>query len=229
MKCKRCPVCGVENDIRKLTCECGHSLLSVRVTGSQIVTGTTDMQVQPQNAHDPAVREAMPTGMATPATVSNQGVSQAFMKQCPVCGKIVPYNTPSCCNRSLAGIPPYTPTRQEQPEEEDKCIIYVLRSEDGKSKIELSEGDDVIIGREATGSDYLQTKHFVGRKQVRVSVNDGYLSIEHIGTTNPTLVNQEKLLPNTPRCINNNDLIVLGAHPNQSPQPDAAYYRVIRC
>ena len=226
MKCKKCPICGAENSIQMRICtSCGYSLLSVKVTNSQPAAVEKE-QDQTKESSAESIAESLSADVETP---SSNSTPHGFMRQCPVCGKILPYSTQICCGQSLAGVPPYTPSECDNLEAKEKPVLFMLRSEDGKSEIELSDGDDIIIGREATCADYLQPKCFVGRKQARIMVNDGCLMIEHVGTTNPTLVNQEPLILNKPRRINQHDLIILGAYPNQSPQRDAAYYRVICC
>lgn len=240
MKYKKCPVCGRMNPVRNAICEgddCGESLIGVSVvnyTPAEQQPQFLDHDVRTVDACSPDTGSSAESGGIL-STASRSAVSgSGYMRQCPSCKRVFPYRHKRCeCGTSLVGAPPYVtvPTASSAESEQQACQmpkhVYVLRSEDGHTEIELEDGADIIIGREAAGADYLEGRDFVGRRHARIIVSGDSVSLEHMGL-NPTLVNGRELKKNVPYSLNEGDLLAFGAHPYQTAHPRAAYFRLRR-
>lgn len=229
---KICPNCGRQNPIVSKSCgnpACGASLLRVAPT----VPATAPVQ-QPSNpAPSPSPIQQPPSA---PAVSNNQS---KFVKICPKCGMVCKPTANRCeCGRQLFDVRP-TPADEAPPRNSapagaevtspiQKNVSYMLRSEDGFLQLTLPEGEEVIVGREGLGADYLAPKGYVARRHLRVLQKDGFVTITHISKTNPTLVNNKEIESDKPYKVNDNDLIALGAQEGQPPVQYAAYFRLIR-
>lgn len=215
MKGKKCPACGTVNKISNIVCtSCREDLLRVPVTECDAKAGKA-----------PGVQ---------------RGVATGFQRKCPDCGKLWPYSKSRCeCGRSLFTVPVYatgdnsvtgektvTTEKQGQPTTVGQYNFF-LRSEDGKCEIPLPVGEEVIVGREGAGAEYLKEKSFVSSAHAKFTAYEEGIVIEHIGHTNPTQVNGVELEPNVPYQTQEGDLIVMGVRSNQGYHPNIAYFRLM--
>lgn len=233
---KICPNCGKPNLPSNRYCDnpaCEASLLRVTPTvpGAESVDNRTPVSTGvPEST--PVQQKVTPSAAAGPN-------SKKFVKICPECGMVCKPIAYRCeCGRFLYDITPIETSQSQPPISEARLSIqsspvksqvsYMLRSEDGRLELLLPEGEEVVIGREGFGADYLAPKGFVGRRHLLVMQKDGFVTITHISKTNPTLVNDKEIESNKPFKVNDNDLIVLGAQEGQPPVQYAAYFRLIR-
>lgn len=216
MKGKRCPSCGTFNRINSIFCTgCGEDLLRVPISDGELSEEESTLP-KPQTE-------------TSPETVT-------FQRKCPKCGKIQPYRMSRCdCGTLLLTQPPYEAPGEDTNVTTDEKIdpqraesAYALVSEDGTYRLDLPFGADYLLGRKETGSEYLGQKSFVSGKHARIRVSEEGIMIEHIGTTNPTLINGAELKPNTPYSLSEGDRISLGARPGQEFVPEAAYLKLVR-
>ncbi len=217
MKIKRCPSCGNANRISNIICaECGEDLLRVPISNA------TDSEA---------------VGILN---VTRPETEPRFFRKCPKCGAVRPYSESRCeCGMFLLTVPPFDASSQEESAsnetarsevapESQSGSSYFLRSEDGRCVIPLSEDSEYILGRRNTGSEYLAPKSFVSGAHAKIRVVYGDVILEHIGSTNPTMVNGNEITPNTPIVVEEGDLISLGARAGQGYTEEAAYFRLCR-
>lgn len=191
--------------------------------------------------------ESAPTeNPATETTVTR------FRRRCPRCNAVHPYQKSRCdCGMLLLTQPPfeegdenYSSTftdnlsksrlqeekaREENVREEnvrEEKVRFLLRSEDGRCEIKLTENADYFLGRKETGGEYLSQKSFVSSRHARIYLSEGEVILEHVGNTNPTLVNGREIAPNMPILLEPGDIVVFGARQNQDYQEMAAYFRL---
>ena len=216
MKGKKCPSCGTFNRINNIFCTgCGEDLLRVPISDGEL-SEEESISAEPQTEN---VTECV-----------------TFQRKCPKCGKIQPYRMSRCdCGTLLLTQPPYEAPGEDTNVKTDEEIdpqgtenSYALVSEDGTYHLLLPSGADYLLGRKETGSEYLGQKSFVSGKHARIRVNEEGITIEHIGSTNPTLVNGAELKPKTPYSLSEGDRISLGARPGQEFVPEAAYLKLVR-
>jgi hypothetical protein len=218
MKGKRCPSCGTFNQISSIICAgCKEDLLRVPISEGEL----SALAEEPVKKEEPAENE-------------KDASAPAFCRRCPKCGKVSPYRVKSCdCGTLLITQPPFEPkdedsaeeTKEENPGKETE---FVLVSEDGRFTLPLTMGEDYILGRKATGAEYLSTKSYVSGRHLSVKVTEEGIVLEHVGSTNPTMVNGKELRPNTPYRISVNDKISLGAREGQEIVSEAAYFRLMK-
>ena len=209
MKVKKCPACGTINRINNIICEgCAEDLLRVPVSEGE------SLPVQEKNTDTPV-----------------------FGRKCTRCGKIQPYQKSRCeCGMLLLICPPYPAGNDENTADSltdaisepllSKQILFTLRSEDGRCEIPLYLKDNLTLGRKETGAEYLSDKSFVSSRHARIRITDGGVLLEHIGSTNPTLVNGKEIMPNVPILLEPGDLVVFGAREGQDYCNQAAYFRL---
>ena len=217
MKYKKCPVCGKMNLLRSKNCTnevCGTSLMNAEIVNSE--TEKTQGASMPAQVPD--------------ISTDNRKQPSLAVRQCPDCGRVLPYRIKKCeCGASLIAVPPMasdSPAPKPVASQPESC--YAFRSEDGKCEIPLRDGEDIILGRDAICADYLSTKRFVSGSHARIRVLGSNLTIEHIGKTNPTLVNGVKIERESPYSLNEGDLVAMGAQPGQGVCDSVGYFRVIR-
>ena len=129
----------------------------------------------------------------------------SYGKICPECGKKWPYAQRKCdCGKNLMTVLPTSFTEEakakivtsgiqtEAAAPKSSCR-YLLRSEDGRCHVELKDGGEVIIGRTGLAANYLSFKGFVSKEHLKVTRLGDEIVVEHIGSTNPTLVNGVEL------------------------------------
>lgn len=233
---KICPSCGKSNPLSNRYCDnpaCGASLLRVTPTVPGVVP------VENRTPVSTCVPESTPVQQEPTPSVAVGTSSRKYVKVCPECGKVCKPIANRCeCGRHLFDITPTIADESQKMNAEthrpaqsspvQNHASYMLRSEDGRLELLLPEGEEVVIGREGLGADYLAPKGFVGRRHLLVLQKDGFVTITHISKTNPTLVNDKEIESNKPFKVNDNDLIVLGAQEGQPPVQYAAYFRLIR-
>ena len=208
MKGKKCPSCGLFNQLNTIICTgCGEDLLRVPISdGEDIIVPKAEVEEE----KEPAV----------------------FFRKCPRCHKVSPYHLSRCeCGYILLSLPPYEEGKEEsieQPvqEKKDEKILYLV-SDDGRFKLPLHVGDEFVLGRKETGADYFYAKTFVSGRHLRVRVTEVGVFVEHIGKTNPTLVNQTEIKTNLPYSVSVNDWIVMGARWGQDHVYEAAYLKLV--
>ena len=210
MKGKVCPTCGTFNKLNNIICTgCGEDLLRVPVTDGGEAAKET---VEPSEE------------IWKPST---------YFRKCPRCQRVNPYHLNRCrCGTLLLTLPPYEEGKEEitgseeKKRREERETLFLI-SEDGRFKLELHVGDELFLGRKETGADYFYAKTFVSGKHLKVRVNMNGVFVEHVGKTNPTLVNHIQIKPNTPYSISINDKISLGARPGQEFVAEAAYLKLV--
>lgn len=212
MKLKRCPVCGKTNPLSCRICtdnSCGTSLLNAEI-------------IDAEKDND---RDVLPAEDIASDTTDKLTAPSLAMRKCPNCGRILPYKIKKCdCGASMIAVPPLASTPPATQSQDQ--YYFVLRSEDGKCELKLKDGDDIILGRNAACADYLSTKRFVSGNHARFRVSGRIITIEHIGRTNPTLVNEKIIELNAPYSLNDGDLVSMGAQPGQKISDLIGYFRI---
>lgn len=242
---KICPGCGKQNPIFNTNCEnpeCQISLLRVSPT----VLSLEPLEQESKPAEDPksfdnpiSSPDPTPAHSATPR--QDLSVQPQHVKLCPQCGRTSKPTSHRCeCGRQLFDVLPIpassvstpvplsAPVLLPNPSSDLSTVSYMLRSEDGRLELRLTEGEEMIIGREGFGADYLAPKAYVSRQHIKVLQQNGIVMITHNSRTNPTLVNGVAIEYNKAYKVNDNDLISLGAQEGQSPQQYAAYFKLIK-
>lgn len=64
--------------------------------------------------------------------------------------------------------------------------------------LDLEEGEEWVVGRDPDEADLLTDDHTVSRKHLRITKKDEEFFLKNLSRTNPTLVNDEPIQPNTP-------------------------------
>lgn len=232
---KKCPTCGYFNEPGNMSCDsCGADLSpDDLIIIDDNALGDSPNVSQEETGSLGAQGEA-PKPVYRPSKISN------VRRRCSACGAIHKYTVQTCdCGAPMAAGEIVTDdeatdqTQCERKESEvtnpqaESCSSYALRSEDGQVELAIHPGDELIIGREHELGAYLADKLFVSSRHAIISLLEGRLRIKHVGKTNPTLVNgnrieREKLYP-----LRTGDMIALGAQVGQAHVPKAAYFRVI--
>ena len=135
------------------------------------------------------------------------------------CGAQNPPNARKCsaCGEDISDILP-TELESTQPK-------YQLTSLDGTFTYDLPE-IEIVLGRENELRCFLDGKSYVSRKQCRIFVQDGRLSIENLSGTNPTFVNDAKI--EGPTEIKDGDEIGLGGFCKDGNRQELAAYLLVR-
>ena len=230
MKGKKCPACGTFNKISNIICVgCGEDLLRIPVT-------------EGENARAEDFADNAPAEKSVNAAESAPAAT-GFMRRCPRCNAVHPYQKSRCeCGMLLLTQPPFeegggnlsntvtedsfSKSRLQEEKVREEKILFLLRSEDGRCEIKLTESADYFLGRKETAAEYLSQKSFVSSRHARIYLSEGEVILEHVGSTNPTLVNGSEIAPNTPILLEPGDLVVFGARQNQDYQEMAAYFRL---
>ena len=221
MKYRICPTCGHRNALSNKYCEqCdGESLLGLPIFDSEDIESSTSMESSAEQKSEDA-------------NLESAALRPKFVRVCPNCKKRHPYSSKTCdCGELLIAVLPTAcdeTSDYQIKQESDMKPTFLLRSEDGKSEIRLKDGDEIVLGRNASCAGYLEAKLFVSGEHAQLHVSGSSVTIEHIGRTNPTLVNGTMLARNSPYTLNDGDLIALGAQPEQGVHSYAAYYRFMR-
>lgn len=158
------------------------------------------------------VQPASASAGAAPAQVGNQ--------VCPSCGAANPAGDAFCsnCGANLLGGPtPVTagaPTAGQTGTRSARLIVEASNQE-----FDLSGKDNITIGREDVASnsdpDVDLTPHggvdgYVSRLHARIFYENGQYMLEDENSTNFTSLNRQRLAPNTPVALHDNDEIKLG-------------------
>ena len=237
---KKCPGCGNWHEPNAMSCPfCFTDLLGVRAENVDEIPSPDEQTQSGEQAQS-----------------GEQNSMNEILVQCPTCGKLSPYSLFMCdCGTSLIGLMPIMPgelnpsptgsnpgggnttsagtfgnafgsTTNSTSRNPEKAVSFTLQSDDGQYKIEITNGQELFFGREATGADYLYNKSFVSRRHAKLAVIGGELVITHISSSNPTLVNGKALQPNAPFRLQAGDTVVMGARENQGYLPNAAYFTI---
>ena len=147
-----------------------------------------------------------------------------LVRKCPSCGHSNPLSAACCenpdCRESLLR----TEIREAKDQESDSG--WFLISPDRLLKIPLPDGESVTVGREAAGSRYFASRHFVSRVHLKVRRTGGVVMVSSLAETNGTLLNNRLLSPGIPHRIREGDLLSLGAREGQAETKEAAYLRL---
>lgn len=202
LKYKICPSCHSKNEPTLLEClYCEADLTRVKITDEE-----TEKMLEENTA-------------ATPASSDKT----TMVRVCD-CGEKNPANARKCqaCGEDISDI---TPTPDDTPENAPvKTPTYILSSLDGQYAYKVS-GDETIIGRENSMSDYLAVKSYVSRAHARLTIADGVFYIENLSGTNFTYVNNKKIVEKT-ELKNGDELGLGGTNINGKCQSEAAYFLV---
>ena len=139
------------------------------------------------------------------------------IKVCPVCGERNPEDAFDCgrCGELLLGPaqdePPPGPTALEPASPSatvfERKLLLRLEAPDGSGGLELESG--ALIGREASGGEWLARRQTVSRRHARVRHDGTQWFIEDLGSTNGTWVNERLVKPGTPCPIRPGDSVAL--------------------
>lgn len=202
LKYKICPSCHSKNEPTLLEClYCEADLTRVKITDEETE------KMWEENA------------TATPSSSDKT----TMVRVCD-CGKKNPANARKCqtCGEDISDI---TPTPDDVPENAPvNTPTYILSSLDGQYAYKVS-GDETIIGRENSMSDYLAVKSYVSRAHARLTITDGVFYIENLSGTNFTYVNNKKIVEKT-ELKNGDELGLGGTNINGKCQSEAAYFLV---
>ena len=236
------PACRHLNPPKLLECElCEADLAEVRLSDSEtIITEASPEQEQPA-AETPAVKD--PPSAGIPGPLYNPELpGERFMKRaadarrepavqqipfaagmvrvCEECGTPNPPNGRKCekCGEDMSDIMP-TPGAAEQRKN------YLLASLDGVAALPIPEGE-TILGREAELSGYLGGKMYVGRRQAKICLRDGKLTIENLKATNYTFVNNQSVEGRVVELKEGDEIGLGGNSADGQRQELAAYFRV---
>ena len=245
LKCKKCPSCGSVNQISNIVCGvCGEDLLRVPVVtakeGETFAEGAGEGSTTAAGESYATATKESPA-MAAKEDPATKGAEPelSYGRICPDCGKKWPYQQRKCdCGKNLFTVAPTSFTEEAKAgtlvaEKETVSAVaessrYLLRSEDGRCHVELRDGAQVILGRTGVAANYLSFKGFVSKEHLKIRRLGEEIVIEHIGSTNPTLVNGVELRRGEPYPVKEGDLISLGVYPGQEVVDEAAYFRVVR-
>lgn len=201
-KYKICPSCHSKNEPTLLEClYCEADLTRVKITD-----GETEKMLEENAAAAPA-----PSDKTIMVRICDCGVKNpANARKCQVCGEDISDITPTPDDVS-ENAPVNTPA-------------YVLSSLDGQYAYKVS-GNETVIGRENSMSDYLAAKSYVSRAHARLMIEDGGFYIENLSGTNFTYVNNRKIVEKT-ELKNGDELGLGGVNINGKCQSEAAYFLV---
>ncbi len=201
-KYKICPSCHSKNEPTLLEClYCEADLTRVKITDEE-----TEKMLEENASTSPAS-----SGKATMIRVCD-------------CGEKNPANARKCqaCGEDISDI---TPTPEEVTENAPvSSPTYVLSSLDGQYAYKVT-GDETVIGRENSMSDYLSSKSYVSRAHAKLTIEDGLFYIENLSGTNFTYVNNKKIAGKT-ELKNGDELGLGGTNINGKCQSEAAYFLV---
>lgn len=103
------------------------------------------------------------------------------------------------------------------PQVAQGAILSGTSSDDGRMvRVEIdpqlagASADGFVIGRVAALCHVVLDDNLVSKRQARLFWSEGYLMIEDLYATNPTIVNGEPLVPYSPRSLRTGDQILLG-------------------
>lgn len=216
-----CPQCRKINPISALECaDCGMELLSQNP--QDVVDGMeymSEVKAMPQENERQESGMSNVSASSADAGESSTSKDSAVGKQCPTCKKQYPFamhTCPQCGNYLEISYVRSVSTNNG----------FVLKSEDGLASLRIGIGDRYTLGKEGALNDYLQNKAYVSRQQAIVQMQGNYLTITHIGRTNPTLVNGSAIQKDQPHVLHEGDRIALGALEGQGVVSGAAYFAV---
>lgn len=201
-KYKICPSCHSKNEPTLLECLCCEAdLTRVKITDEE-----TEKMLE-----ENVVGTPVPSEKAVMVRVCDCGEKNlANARKCQACGE---------------DISDITPTPDKVAESATVTApTYVLSSLDGQYAYKVT-GDEIIIGRENTMSEYLITKSYVSRIHAKLTVEDGVFYIENISGTNFTYVNNIKISEKT-RLRDGDEIGLGGTNINGKCQSEAAYFLV---
>ncbi len=207
-KYKICPFCHSKNEPTLLECHnCEADLTRVNITDEE-----TEKMLE-ENA------------VAT-LDLSKQ---TTMIRVCD-CGAHNPANARKCqaCGEDISDIIPIQDDARANNVEE-KALVYILSSLDGKYSYKVSE-HETMIGRENMMSDYLGSKSYVSRAHAKLTIKDGKFYIENLSRTNFTYLNNKKIVAKT-ELKNGDELGLGGTNINGKFQVEAAYFivRIDKC
>ena len=201
-KYKICPSCHSKNEPTLLEClYCEADLTRVNIT-------------------DEEAEKMLEENAATAPATSKK---TTMVRVCD-CGEKNPANARKChaCGEDISDI---TPTPDGTPENAAvNAPAYVLSSLDGQYAYKVS-GNETVIGRENSMSDYLAAKSYVSRAHSKLTIEDGVFYIENLSGTNFTYVNNKKITAKT-ELKNGDELGLGGTNINGKFQSEAAYFLV---
>lgn len=233
---KKCPTCGYLNEPGNMSCDsCGADLSPDDLISINENDRGNSLNVQKEVSNSPGTQKETPKPVFRTSKISN------VQRRCSACGAVHPYTVQTCdCGAPMAAGEIVTDIEaadqakcekknesEDTHSQEESYSSYALRSEDGWAELTIHPGDELTLGREYELGTYLVDKPFVSNRHAIISLLEGRLRIMHVGKTNPTLVNgnrieREKLYP-----LRVGDTIALGAQEGQAHVPKAAYFRVI--
>jgi hypothetical protein len=249
MKGKKCPACGTVNKISNIVCtSCKEDLLRVPVTecdaasrGAQTAQGASGAQGGVATGFQrkcpdcgklwPYSKTRCECGKSlftVPVYSKSESETPSEDGERAASSKEAAGSKEAAAGRRATASPTDTGAaeKQKQPTSVGRYNFF-LRSEDGKCEIPLPVGEEIIVGREGAGAEYLKDKAFVSSAHVKFTAYEEGIVIEHIGHTNPTQVNGIELEPNVPYQTQEGDLIVLGVRNKQGYHPSIAYFRLM--
>lgn len=175
-----------------------------------------------------------PLQTAAPVATAAPDATAGGTVVCPQCGTVSPAGEAFCsnCGSMLSGTAApadaTTPGVSAAPADSSPAapvataappLTARLLVEADNQEFDLSGKDNVLIGREDAVSNIFPdidlTPHGaeeagVSRAHARIFVENGQYMIEDKDSTNFTFLNRQKLVPNTPTALHDNDEIKLG-------------------
>ena len=129
----------------------------------------------------------------------------AQVKICPSCGRKNPLTVTMCelCMVDISAVNPTDPDAPAPkpadapaPPAEDSSTTKVERKlhfETSDGRISFSVGSEAVLGREAEGKNCFDAYQTVSRRHARLVYSDDAWTIEDLGSTNGTWVNEHPL------------------------------------
>jgi len=151
--------------------------------------------------------------------ISTNGDNGELVRSCD-CGTANPPQARKCsaCGEDISDIRPVFCQSANKPNQ------YYLRSIDSEHTFVLDK-PVTVIGREFEMKECLSAKPYVSRQHARLTVTDGGVFIENMGSTNRTFVNNLPISNSAPTLLKNGDEIGFGGKlVNGTRQNDAAYF-----
>ena len=150
----------------------------------------------------------------------------AQVKVCPSCGRKNPLTVTMCelCMVDISAVnptdpdapapkPPETPESTAEPEKNsdatqvEKKKLLCFETPDGK--VSFSVGSGAVLGREAEGKNCFDAYQTVSRRHARLMYGDDTWTIEDLGSTNGTWVNERPLERGEKRPVKEGDTVAL--------------------
>ena len=230
-KKKICPVCFTVNSAKSAACSCGADLGSVlAIPADKVEEELKKLQTPQEEAHSPTPSPQQPEsesdGVRLCPNLDCNHINPASKRLCEKCG--TPITEIITRQKAEAEILRRTQEAKKQetpkPQAKRKAISARLVADDGFT-YDMKPGK-ITVGRQNTMMEYLQPMLWVGRKHAEINFDDGVLTVQDLGSQNHTYVNGKKVRSGEVRELADGDLLGLGDSRKDTPDSQAAFFRI---